>query len=105
LTLQRCWFAEGTPAVPPDTPLAEAIAMELGIAFRKLGAKPEDLDGLDWNDKEAVMAVARELGASFDLLRTIGSRGESLSDDVVLRHLNALNQGGTMYKKVISEGD
>jgi hypothetical protein len=91
--------------VPPETPLADAIASELSFAFRKLGAKPEDLVGIDWNDNDAVIAAGHALGASFELLCAIGSRGDTLDDSAVLRYLNAVNHGGTIFRKVISEGE
>jgi hypothetical protein len=84
--------------------LAEAIADELLLAFRKLGATPGELAGIDWTSNEAVIAAAQERQASFELLCAIGSRGDTLSDEDVLRDLHAVNHGGTIFRKVISEG-
>jgi hypothetical protein len=84
--------------------LAEAIANELLLAFRKLGATPGELAGIDWNDNDAVIAAAQERQTSFELLCAIGSRGDTLSDGQVLRYLQAINQNGTIFRKVINEG-
>jgi hypothetical protein len=68
------------------------IARELRLALRDLGAQPAVLDRIAWTDVAEVVGIARGLGASFELLRVIGARGDTLSDELVLTYLLAYNE-------------
>lgn len=83
--------------------LNAAIDDALRQALERLGAQPAELHGLDWRDNGAVTALAQSLVAPFELLCTIGSRSDTLSDQDVLRHLHSFNERGTIYRRVIAE--
>jgi hypothetical protein len=64
------------------------------------------------NDNDPKVAIAREiykalekLGASPELLGTVGSYGDTLTDEAVLAHLKRFNEKGTIFDEVICRAD
>jgi hypothetical protein len=70
------------------------IARELRLALGELGARATVLDRIAWTDTAEVMGIAQDLGASFELLRVLGARDDTLSDELVLTYLLAYNERG-----------
>lgn len=87
------------------TDLADAVSREILLALQNLGTRPAVLERLDLFDTAQVFEVAQAGGASFELLCAIGSRGDSLSDEDVLRYLRAFNDHGTIFREVKAEVD
>lgn len=73
------------------TAMQAAINDELMEATRKFGASRREMQSVDAADPVAAYETFRSLGARSDLLRIVGSIGDSLSDKNVLNMLHEWN--------------
>ena len=76
-----------------DAQLTEAITQEIAKAITKLGGDPE---GVNLSDSWQVNRVLEFLGADTHLLTTIGSWGDTITDEQVLAELRSWNKGDSL---------
>src|SRR5258708_39720190 len=78
-------------------PIEEMIRSEIYKAAESLGGPPELLAAtINGASKEEIYDAAEQLGADRYLLATIGSWGDTLNDEGVLRELKQWNVGAAV---------
>jgi hypothetical protein len=80
-------------AMAGEGQLTEAITQEIARAIRKLGGDPT---GVNLSDSWQVNRVLEFLGADIYLLTTVGSWGDTITDEQVLDDLRTWNDGGSL---------
>jgi hypothetical protein len=83
--------------VNPEPDLTAAITAEIERAIRTLGGNP---DTLDLTDTWQVNRTLEFLRADIYLLATVGSRGDTLPDDVILDDLRTWNVGKSLAPEI-----
>ena len=73
------------------SPVDIAISKELAEAMRKFGATPGELRNADAQRPLAAYDTLQHLGARSDLLRIVGSLGDTMDDQWVLENLHRWN--------------
>jgi hypothetical protein len=74
-------------------PLTEVITQEIAKAITKLGGDPQSVN---LSDSWQVNRVLEFLGADIYLLATVGSWGDTITDEQVLAELRSWNEGESL---------